>query len=241
MHPVRTLGGTVVTEVQPDDHVHHFGASIAISDVDGANFWGGSTYVRGAGPKMLPNHGRQRRRTLRPVDGGYAESLDWVGPDGTVLAGEERTLTARTVPGAWALDVAFTLTGRTGRPLVLQSSACKGRTGAGYGGFFWRAPKDATGLAVFTGEASGEEAVHGSVTPWLALTSDAWSLVFVQTTGLDPWFVRVAEYPGVGPALAWDRPLTVPERLDRAITVLVADGRLTPDRARDLATERTTP
>ncbi|MDL4820085.1 DUF6807 family protein [Actinomadura opuntiae] len=234
LHPVRTLGGTVVTEVQPDDHVHHFGAGVAISDVDGANFWGGSTYVRGEGPKMLPNHGRQRRRTLRPVDGGYAESLDWVGPDGTVLAGEERTLTARPVEGGWALDFAFTLTGRTGRPLVLQSSACKGRTGAGYGGFFWRAPKDATGLDVFTAEASGEEAVHGSVTPWLALTSDAWSLVFVQTAGLDPWFVRVAEYPGVGPALAWDEPLTVPGRLERALTVVVADGRLTPGRARDL-------
>lgn len=241
LHPVRTLGGTVVTETQPDDHVHHFGVSVAVSDVDGVNFWGGSTYVTGEGPRMLPNHGRQRRRTLRPVDGGYAESLDWEGPDGTVLAGEERTLTARPVDGAWALDFAFTLTGRTGKPLVLQSSACKGRVGAGYGGFFWRAPKDSSGLDVFTGEASGEAAVHGSVTPWLALTSDAWSLLFVQTAGLDLWFVRVAEYPGVGPALAWEKPLTVPGRLHRAITVVVADGRLAPDRARDLAAERKRP
>ncbi|XNL80184.1 PmoA family protein [Actinomadura madurae] len=237
LHPVRTLGGTVVTEVQPDDHVHHFGAGIAIADVDGVNFWGGSTYVRGEGPAMLRDHGRQRRRTLRPAGGGYEETLDWVGPDGTVLAAEQRTLSARPVTGAWALDVAFTLTGRTGRPLVLQSSACKGRTGAGYGGFFWRAPKDSAGLEAFTGEASGEEAVHGSVTRWLALASDAWTLVFVQTAGLDPWFVRVAQYPGVGPALAWEEPLTVPGRLDRAITVVVADGRLTPDRARGLAGE----
>ncbi|NVI91640.1 DUF6807 family protein [Actinomadura sp. BRA 177] len=235
LHPVRTLGGTVVTETQPADHVHHFGAGVAISDVDGANFWGGSTYVPDQGPKILPNHGRQRRRTLRPIDGGYAETLDWVGPDGTVLAGEERTLTARPVADAWALDFAFTLTGKTAEPLVIQSSACKGRVGAGYGGFFWRAPKDSAGLAVFTGEASGEEAVHGSVTPWLALTSDTWSLVFVQTAGLDPWFVRVAEYPGVGPALAWEKPLTVPDRLNRAITVVVADGRLTADQARALA------
>ncbi|WP_168221200.1 DUF6807 family protein [Actinomadura sp. WMMA1423] len=246
LHPVRTLGGRVVTESRPDDHVHHLGAGVAISDVDGVNFWGGSTYVRGEGPRMLANHGRQRRRSLRTVDGGYAEELDWTGPDGTVLATGERTLTARPVPariasGAWALDFAFTLTGRTGRPLVLQSSACKGRVGAGYGGFFWRAPKGSAGLAVFTGEASGEEAVHGSATPWLALTSDAWSLVFVQTTGLDPWFVRVAEYPGVGPALAWDEPLTVPERLERAVTVVVADGRLAPDRARLLADEAAGP
>ncbi|TDE32487.1 DUF6807 family protein [Actinomadura sp. 6K520] len=236
LHPVRTLGGTVVTETQPDDHVHHFGAGVAISDVDGANFWGGSTYVRGVGPKILPNHGQQRRRTLRPIRGGYADALDWVGPDGTVLAAEERTLTARPAGGgAWALDFAFTLTGRTGRPLVLQSSACKGRAGAGYGGFFWRAPKNSPGLDVFTGEAAGEEAVHGSVTPWLALVSDAWSLVFVQTTGLDPWFVRVAGYPGVGPALAWEKPLTIADSLTRALTVVVADGRLTPGQAREAA------
>ncbi|GAA3036285.1 DUF6807 family protein [Streptosporangium longisporum] len=235
LHPVRTLGGTVVTETQPADHVHHFGASVAISDVNGVNFWGGSTYVPGTGPVVLPNHGRQRRRLLRPVDGGFAELLDWVGPDGTVLAAEERTLVARTVPGAWALDVAFTLHNRTGEPLSIQSSACKGRTGAGYGGFFWRAPKDSPGLDAFTADASGERAVHGSLSPWLALTSDDWSLLFVQTIGLDPWFVRVAEYPGVGPALAWEEPLGVPDRLDRAITVVVADGRLTAERAHELA------
>ncbi len=241
LHPVRTLGGTLVTETQPADHVHHFGASVAISDVNGVNFWGGSTYVPGTGPKILPNHGRQRRRSLRPVDGGFAEHLDWVGPDGAVLAAEERTLTARALPGAWALDVAFTLHNRTGEPLSIQSSACKGRTGAGYGGFFWRAPKDSPGLDVFADGAFGERAVHGGLSPWLALVSDDWSLLFAQTLGLDPWFVRVAEYSGVGPALAWDAPLTVPDRLDRAITVVVADGRLTAERAAALAAELVVP
>ncbi|MEU4831392.1 DUF6807 family protein, partial [Streptosporangium sp. NPDC023615] len=174
-------------------------------------------------------------------DGGFAERLDWVGPDGTVLAVEERTLLARTLTGAWALEFAFTLHNRTGEPLSIQSSACKGRTGAGYGGFFWRAPKDSPGLDAFTADASGERAVHGSLSPWLALTCDDWSLLFVQTVGLDPWFVRVAEYPGVGPALAWDAPLVVPDRLERAITVVVADGRLTAERARALVSELAVP
>jgi predicted dehydrogenase len=237
LHPVRTLGGTIVTECQPDDHVHHFGASLAVSDVNGVNFWGGSTYVPGTGPVVLPNHGRQQRRSLRPSGGGYAERLDWVGPDGTILAAEERTLMARPLREAWALDFAFTLGNRADGPLVLQSSACKGRTGAGYGGFFWRAPKDSPGLTVFTTDAEGEQAVHGSRTSWLALTSDDWGLLFVQTLGLDPWFVRVAEYPGVGPALAWEVPLTVPDRLERAITVVVADGPLTPERVADLTSQ----
>ncbi|WP_084960434.1 DUF6807 family protein [Thermoactinospora rubra] len=232
LHPVRTLGGTVVTEAQPADHVHHFGAGVAVADVDGVNFWGGSTYVPGRGPVILPNHGSQRRRRLEPVPGGYAEHLDWVGPDGRVVVREGRRLTARRLDGVWALDFAFTL---SGGPLDIQSSACKGRTGAGYGGFFWRAPKDSPGLDAFTAEAHGEQAVHGSRAPWLALVSDAWSLLFLQRGAVDPWFVRVAEYPGAGPALAWDTPLRLDGELSRAVTVVVADGRLSPEAAAELA------
>lgn len=235
LHPVRTLAGTVVTETQPDDHVHHLGAGVAISDLDGVNFWGGSTYVPGQGPTILPNHGRQRRRLLRPVSGGFVEELDWVGPDGIVRVSEERTIATRLVEGAWALDFGFTLTNRTSAPLSVQSSACKGRVGAGYGGFFWRAPKNSAELAVFTAEAEGEQAAHGSRSRWLALVSDAWSLLFIQNDTIDPWFVRVAEYPGVGPALAWDAPLPLDRELFRSITVVVADGRLTPAQASHLA------
>lgn len=257
LHPVRTLGGTVVTEIRPADHPHHFGVSVAVSDVDGVNFWGGSTYVPGAGHVMLPDHGRQRRLVLRPVEGGYAEELEWAGPGGRVLLRERRTLTARALDGAWALDVAFTLTGgtptggtltggsptggtltggtATGDPVEIRSSACKGRVGAGYGGFFWRAPRDAAGLAVLTAHADGEDAAHGSRDSWLALVSDAWSLVFVQIGVTDPWFVRVAEYPGVGPALAWSEPLRLHGELSRAVTVVVADGRLSREGCADLA------
>lgn len=260
LHPVRTLGGVVVTETRPADHPHHFGVSVAVSDVDGVNFWGGSTYVPGRGHVLLPDHGRQRRLVLRPVEGGYAEELEWAGPGGRVLLRERRTLTARELGDAWALDVAFTLTTLTrepltrepltrepltgdqvtggqvtGDPVVIRSSACKGRAGAGYGGFFWRAPRDAAGLAVLTAHGDGEDAAHGSRDPWLALVSDAWSLVFVQHGAVDPWFVRVAEYPGAGPALAWSKPLTLDGELSRAVTVVVADGRLSRARCAGLA------
>nr|WP_246649840.1 PmoA family protein [Nonomuraea coxensis] len=240
LHRVRTLGGVEVTEVRPEDHVHHLGAGVAISDLGGVNFWGGRTYVKDQGPAWLDDHGTQRHRAFtRLDDDGFAEELEWVGPDGRVVAREERVVAARPVgDGAWALDFAFTLTNLTGAPVEVNSSATKGRAGAGYGGFFWRAPGTSTDRATLPG---GEEAVHGSRDRWVALSGTDpdgrdWTLVFVQDDG-DAWFVRNAEYPGVGQALAWDRPLVVDERLTRRVVTIVADGRLTAGQAAALAAQ----
>ncbi|GIH95132.1 PmoA family protein [Planobispora siamensis] len=253
LHPVRTLAGTPVTEFRPDDHVHHLGVSLAVSDVGAVNFWGGRTFVRDQGATWLDDHGHQRHDAFEDLGegggDGFREALTWIGPDGATVAREERTVLTRPVTGtaraggteareqagAWALDFSFALTVK--EPLEIKSSACKGRPGAGYGGFFWRAPKRSADIAVFTAEAEGEADVHGSLTPWLALVSDAWSLVFVQAGAVDPWFVRVAEYPGVGPALAWDRPLAVADTLRRRVVTVVADGRLDRAAAAKLAAE----
>ncbi len=231
LHPVRTLAGTPVTEFRPDDHVHHLGASVAVGDVGGANFWGGRTYVTGQGPTWLDNHGEQRHTGFARQSGsGFVETLDWLGPDGRTLVREQRTVEARPAgPGGWALDVTFVLTNVTGRSFTIQSSATKGRAGAGYGGFFWRAPKAPDQPRVFTADAEGEDAVHGSTARWLALagrspTGQPWTLAFVQPDDADPWFVRVVEYPGVGPALAWDRPLPVDTAVTRRVVTLVLDG-----------------
>ncbi|HEX4812214.1 MAG TPA: DUF6807 family protein [Nonomuraea sp.] len=249
LHRVRTLGGVEVTQVRPEDHVHHLGVSVAVSDLGGVNFWGGRTYVRGRGPTWLDDHGSQRHRAFhRLADDGFAEELLWTGPDGRPVAREQRTVTARPLdtawgPGAgrpagaaWALDFAFTLTNLTGAPMEINSSATKGRAGAGYGGFFWRAPGASTARTTLPGD---ERTVHGSRHRWIAMSGTDpggrdWTLVFVQDDG-DPWFVRVAEYPGVGQALAWDRPLVVEDTLTRRVVTVVADGRLGPDDAAALA------
>ncbi|WP_084772300.1 DUF6807 family protein [Nonomuraea candida] len=242
LYGVRTLGGVEVTEVRPEDHVHHLGAGVAISDLGGVNFWGGRTYVKDRGPTWLDDHGTQRHVAFsRLDDGGFTEHLEWLGPDGRpvvreertvaarpVVVREERTVAARPVGAAWALDFAFTLTNLTGAPLEINSSATKGRAGAGYGGFFWRAPGTSTARETLPGD---EASVHGGTDPWVAMSGTTpegrdWTLVFVQADG-DPWFVRVAEYPGVGQALAWDRPLTFETTLTRRVVTIVADGRLT--------------
>ncbi|MER7107581.1 PmoA family protein [Streptomyces sp. NPDC000229] len=247
LHPVTTLGGAPVTEERPEDHPHHLGVSVAVPDVAGHNFWGGRTFVRDQGPTELDNHGVQHHEgwKLRDPD-GFVEDLSWRA-EGRELLRECRTVAATGLtPAAWALDFTFALTNPGPEPLSIGSPATNGRPGAGYGGFFWRAPRapralrpsrvphapeEATAPGVFTAEAEGETSVHGRVADWLALTGRDWTLVFAgatEETRKDPWFVRTGEYPGVGSSLAWERRLALPAgaTVVRRVVTVVADGAL---------------
>ncbi|MGW6900162.1 PmoA family protein [Streptomyces sp. NBC_01727] len=231
-HPVTTLAGVPVTEERPADHLHHLGTSIAVPDVAGHNFWGGRTFVRGQGPTALDNHGIQRHLGWKLCDSdGFVEELSWVADD-TELLREHRTVAvAELSDTAWALDFSFSLTNRGTDDLSIGSPATNGRPGAGYGGFFWRAPKEPAAPAVFSGIGDGEEAVHGRVADWVAMTGDGWTLVFAGATDetrRDPWFVRTTQYPGVGSSLAAAERLPVPAggTVVRRVITVIADGRL---------------
>lgn len=237
LHPVTTLAGVPVTEERPADHLHHLGASVAVPDVAGYNFWGGRTFVRDQGPTVLDNHGTQRHLgwKLRDPD-GFVEELSWEA-SGTELLREHRTVAVTPLTAtAWALDFSFSLTNRGTTALSIGSPATNGRPGAGYGGFFWRAPKEAQAPDVFSATDEGEEAVHGGPSDWLAMAGDGWTLVFAGATGetrRDPWFVRTAEYPGVGSSLAAEERLPVEPggTVVRRVVTVVADGRLDRDEA----------
>ncbi|MEV6763229.1 PmoA family protein [Streptomyces sp. NPDC051105] len=232
LHPVTTLAGTAVTELTPADHTHHLGVGVAVPDVEGFNFWGGRTFVRDQGPTELDNHGTQRHLAfqLRDPD-GFVEELRWAAA-GTELLRERRTVAATELTDiAWALDFTFSLTNITEGPLSIGSAATNGRPGAAYGGYFWRARREAAAPDVFTADREGEPAVHGRSADWLALTGTDWTLVFAgatEDTRRDPWFVRTAEYPGVGSSLAPVERLPVPPggTVVRRVVTVVADGRL---------------
>ncbi|WP_329408597.1 PmoA family protein [Streptomyces sp. NBC_00704] len=258
LHPVTTLAGTAVTELSPADHTHHLGVGVAVPDVEGHNFWGGRTYVRDRGPTELDNHGAQWHAAfqLRDPD-GFVEELRWIA-SGTELLRERRTVAATGLTSAaWALDFTFSLTNVTSGPLSIGSPATNGRPGAAYGGFFWRARKQDAPPEAFTAHARGEAAVHGARADWLALTGHgspraagsahggAWTLVFAgatDTTRRDPWFVRTAEYPGVGSSLAFAERLPIPPggTAVRRIVTVVADGRLDRDEAAALVRKAVT-
>ncbi|MFD9119333.1 PmoA family protein [Streptomyces bottropensis] len=241
LHPVTTLSGTAVTELSPADHTHHLGVGVAVPDVEGHNFWGGRTYVRDRGPTELANHGSQRHTAfqLRDPD-GFVEELRWVASPGELLR-ERRTVAATELTeSAWALDFTFSLTNTTDAPVSIGSPATNGRPGAAYGGFFWRARKEAAAPRVFTADAEGESAVHGQRADWLALAGGTWTLVFAGATAAtrrDPWFVRAEEYPGVGSSLAHSErlPIGPGETAVRRVVTVVADGVLDRGEAAALA------
>ncbi|MBG6084309.1 DUF6807 family protein [Zhihengliuella flava] len=258
---VRTLSGVVLTDQQPLDHPWHLGVSVAVQDVDGINFWGGRTYTRDAGRYVWrADHGRivttsQSVVTDAHDDGTSGQrwraALDWVGPDGSVALQERRQVSTRHRGDGWELDIEFELSPAGESDVVLGSPGSNGRAGGGYGGYFWRLP-ELKNARVFTAEAEGEDAVHGTVSEWLAVTADFSStaghpltgttaepatgsgrgpstLIFISADD-DPWFVRQSGYPGIGASLAWDAPVTASAEapVRRRIRTLILDGVLPP-------------
>jgi hypothetical protein len=248
LHPVRTLAGTVVSELMPTSHLHHLGASIAVADVDGHNFWGSRTFVPGHGPAWLHNHGTQEHvRWIQRTPSQLRHSLRWISNDREELLTERRTWSARPIDaGMWALTCEFALTNATGRTLRMQSPAGLGRAGAGFGGFFWRAPSGAGECRVASESGDTTDAIHGSRARWLSVSAPTddrwWTLVFIAAspgTDDDRWFLRTRDYLGVGSSLSWDTPLLLEpgDTVSRRIVVIVADGIVTPDRAAGLGAE----
>ncbi|MFG1922740.1 PmoA family protein [Cryptosporangium sp. NPDC048952] len=252
LHPVRTLGGVGVTDAAPVDHRWHLGCNVGIQDVNGTNFWGGRTYRREDGYQDRDDRGHVRHRAFLSDD-PLTSVHDWVARDGRVVLTEDRTLRATAANDHWQLDFSFTLQALTD-PVILGSPGTNGRANAGYGGFFWRLPASAAPVNVFgplrsdesVGVVHGEEGVHGRVAPWVAVGGDsgapsqAYTLVFLPgdaATAADPWFVRVAAYPGVGSALAYTDPvhLAPGDTLTRRVRILITDGRRPADEISALA------
>jgi hypothetical protein len=128
--------------------------------------------------------------------------------------------------------------------LALHSPAANGRTGAGYGGFFWRAPAIAGAARILSPVGNDVPAVHGATAPWLAITADAgdgpWTMLFLpgdEITERDPWFVRARDYLGVGSSMAWNRPLMLEpaETATRTIVTVVIDGAESAAKLEELA------
>ncbi len=241
LHPVTSLAGAAWTEVAPSDHRHHYGVSNAVVEINGSMFWGGGSYVHPDGYRMLDNHGRQMGGPVQATDHTIAQEVEFLARDGSHLLTEQRRITADLLPSqeAWALGWHSRLVADAG-PLTIGSPATRGRTGAGYGGLFWRVSGEQVPT---TAEVDGGGQVLGSTSPWLLLVqerpSGPVSLLLAQpAASVLPWFVRTTGYVGAGPAVAWSehRHVAAGDTLDLHLTGVLLDRRIDTDAARTLYT-----
>jgi hypothetical protein len=244
-HPLRTLGGGLVTTLRPHDHRWHKGLAMTISHLSGQNFWGGFTYVHGAengGYVRLPNVGSLAHRDFGPkpeTGHGFTESVDWISAEGERWIAESRGVAvhaANLEEGYWTLQFDTALLNVSGRVLEIGSPTVFGRPLAGYSGFFWRGPRSFAGGRVLAGGGLEGPEVMGRRAPWLAYTGEFdeidghATLVFraaPDTPGGEPcWFVRNDPFAAVNPSLAFfdGLDLAPDETLSRSYRVTIADG-----------------
>lgn len=207
LHPIRTLGGQVISDAAPEDHPWHLGLSLAVQDVNGTNLWGGRTYVRDQGYTWLEDHGRITHEGYDNLaEDRVAQRLAWRDPVGTVLLRERRTMTASQVDSlSWRLALAWELTAP--EKVVLGSPTTNGREiGAGYGGCFLRLAPDPA-PQVSAGPLRGEAEVNGCDLPQIAWHATGY-LIRAQTD-VGRWFVRTGIYPGICAAWAFAEPRVI--------------------------------
>ncbi|TQL02919.1 PmoA family protein [Cellulomonas sp. SLBN-39] len=259
LHPLRTRRGDVVTALRPHDHVWHKGVAWSLPVVGDENFWGGPTYVRDQGYVQLDNDGSMDHQAIVRLDvtsGPDAERVDlvhilaWHTQDGEHVVDEERALAA-VVPAdrddVWFLLFDTSMTNVSDRALPLGSPTTRGRENAGYGGLFWRGPRDFTGGTLLAPGFAGGEEVRGTRAPWMGFTgshdgSGRQSTVVVVDGATNPshppqWFARTEWFAGVNPApfFSEEVPFDTGATLRFRYALVVAEGPADADGAAALA------
>jgi hypothetical protein len=244
-HPLRTLGGKVVSLYRPHDHVWHKGIAWSLPNVGPANFWGGVTYLREEGYRQLPNNGAMVHRAFDLITAEeVAHRLDWITEEGEKWFTERRRFTVSVADNAWTLGFTTTFTNASDREIGIGSPTTEGRPNAGYGGLFWRGPRSFTGGTVYLPGVTGGDELMGVRAPWLGFTGKhdgdggASTLVFVDRQGNEPqWFVRSEPFACVCPAPFFSEVVTVApgDTLSYDYAVVIADSAGGLDEVSELA------
>lgn len=250
-HPLRTLAGDTVTIFRAHDHLWHHGLSMTTAYVSGQNFWGGPTYIQDEGYRHLPNNGRQEHVEWEEMASErMVERLRWVTQAGEVWFEERRQIRLAGIDagqGWWALELEFTLDNVSGRELAFGSPTTQGRPDAGYGGLFWRGPREfLNGDILAAGDLEGPD-VMGKRSPWLAFTGRHDGTVNTSTVALldgpsnprhpTQWFVRNQPYGCASAAFSFDSEyrLGAGEQLALRHGVVIANGALSRDGVQEIA------
>ncbi|MCP2031999.1 hypothetical protein L1277_002098 [Okibacterium sp. HSC-33S16] len=247
LHPISTLGGTVVSGYRPADHDWHWGLSMAIANIDvpgeelPVNLWGGVTYTE-HGYVQLDNNGDQVHEGWGEGGAESAESaerLTWRTASGRAFLRESRTFDARRLDlddgsrrSAWRLDVTSEWTNLADGTVHFGSPTTAGRDNAGYGGWFLRAaPEFSTASVVSPSGPVDVDAAMGQRFAWLALATDSATVALAadphNPVAESPFFVRT-ETPMLcaAPFFFQKWPLDAGATALWRWSLLVSDGRL---------------
>lgn len=242
-HPLRTLGGDLVSLYRPHDHVWHKGIAWSLPNVGDANFWGGPTYLRGQGYVQLDNDGTTEHESFTDLvvtddEVVVDERLAWITQPGERWFEEQRRMAISVAPDhdAWTLVFETRFTNLTDETIPIGSPTTQGRENAGYGGLFWRGPRSFTGGTVHTPDASGGDELMGVRAPWLSLVGrhddvDRSSTVVFVDAPDNPehptqWFVRSTPFACICPApfFSEEVPVAPGETAVRRYAAVIADG-----------------
>jgi len=112
LHPLKSPNGTVLTRSYPfdiiegetTDHPHHTGLFFTYDDVAGEGFWNNPKP-----PPQIKQIGDVKMHT-DPDKGTLETTLHWTAKDGTVLLGENRTMTFTPSEDQYTIDFTMELT-----------------------------------------------------------------------------------------------------------------------------------
>lgn len=238
-HPLRTLKGNIVSGFRPHDHRWHHGLSLTCANLSGHNFWGGKTYVRGEGYVQLDNNGEQISASgpLASNENDLEFHQFWhFAKDDFPSIIETRLINNTIRANHWILNVNFGLVNNREEPLIWGSPTTQGRENAGYGGLFWRGPRDFIGGEILMSDNRAGADLMGQSSPWLAYigqhdeTNDYSTLIFVDSSENPrhptPWFVRNTT-PMVCPYFAFHEEYEQApgETLELNYRIVIADGK----------------
>jgi hypothetical protein len=253
-HPLRTTAGETVSVYRPWDHVWHKGIAWSLPHFGDDNFWGGPSYRRGQDYTWLPNNGRMRHERVLDASTDehgfrFSHELTWWTQAGEHVVDETRTIRISAVPDgtAWTMVFETNMTNVSGHDIQIGSPTTEGRENAGYGGLFWRGPRDfAGGRIVGPGGATGE-ALRGTRGPWLAFVgqhddSCRHSTVLIADDSGNAqhppeWFARSEPFACFGPAPFFSKEVafSAGSTMVNRYAVVIADGDSDQERLASLA------
>ncbi|MBE7463039.1 MAG: PmoA family protein [Planctomycetes bacterium] len=220
LHPWYTPGGTLLTCLEPWDHVWHRGLWFSWKYLDGVNYW------EEREPKTDPEGETvfegPERLDLSPCRATLSTALSYRDPQGRTVLREERqiVLHAPEEPDALRLDWHMTWTAPKDVKLD-RTPPVEPTSWGGYAGLSWRAARSLGKFQALNSESQKDAETHHARARWTALwgLSDGLPLRHAGVAFFDhphnpryptPWYVLLQ--PGFGylnPAFLMEAPHTV--------------------------------